>query len=259
MTFSPVSASSSPMLALQMFASSPSESAARLRAGQDPWSMPDPVSPSRSRSLSLRRQPVDDDHASACRDSGYGSSSNTPVSKPDGRGRQRQSSTGEAVSSQRTGSTTVPSAALRKPDCIETDVSKRWFGQRRIQLNVYERDIPRSVRARYEDLRELLTRGLHEDVLSSRSRDRPGNVGMKLKILGETEDTAKPYIVVLCDAPLIKELSIASSPNRTSKPDTTNWPFRLARSPLDLQYAPCRLSSAQRRILTYCGRKRRLG
>lgn len=166
--------------------------------------MQDPSSPSRSRSLSPRRPSDADNVGTPLGDSGYCSSSNTPASKLGFH--PRQGSHSQASKAQLKASSAAGTDPYAQPDCIETQIPKKWFKRRQVQLQVYARDIPSSVQARFEDVRELLTRGLCQAIFSLKPRPSFSSIAMKLKVLGENEATAKPYIVFLCDEALKKEV-----------------------------------------------------
>ena len=77
--------------------------------------------------------------------------------------------------------------------------------KRVIKLNIYRKDIPETVCARFSDLRELLGKPLLEYV--SKSRNYRNDILMLLKMLGTDKASAKPWIVVQCDRVIAKKVA----------------------------------------------------
>ncbi|KAI9794814.1 MAG: hypothetical protein M1816_002942 [Peltula sp. TS41687] len=65
------------------------------------------------------------------------------------------------------------------------------------KLKGFDQEIPESVRDRFLDLKELFDGPLYDYL--SKLKVNVGDVSIKLKILGESEGTAKPWIVVQCE------------------------------------------------------------
>ncbi|KAI9711581.1 MAG: hypothetical protein M1820_002146 [Bogoriella megaspora] len=69
----------------------------------------------------------------------------------------------------------------------------------RKKLKVFNKDILRAARHRFSDLRELFGSSLHEYVDKKHNKDlNLGMIAWRLKVLGETEESAKPWIIVMC-------------------------------------------------------------
>ena len=110
-------------------------------------------------------------NASKATDSGYASLSNTPEKTPD-------------------------------PSCADFDSeillpSRSPFKRKVIKLKVVDMSIPLQTRNRFNDLNELFGKALYHYLASVKIKYSA--VSVKLKVLGEDEDTAKPWIVVSCD------------------------------------------------------------
>lgn len=69
-------------------------------------------------------------------------------------------------------------------------------------LNVFTKTVPTDVQNRFNDLRVLYAPALLEAVAKTKAR----NISMKLKYLGQSEETAKLYIVVQCDPGIVKKV-----------------------------------------------------
>jgi hypothetical protein len=65
------------------------------------------------------------------------------------------------------------------------------------RLQTFDSEIPEAVRNRFCDLKELFDKPLYEYL--SKERVSVGSIAMRLKVLGKTEETAKPWVVILCD------------------------------------------------------------
>lgn len=64
------------------------------------------------------------------------------------------------------------------------------------RLKLFDREIPQSIRYRFSDLHDLFQMPLYEYL--TKARVKPSGHAMKLKVLGESAETAKPWILVLC-------------------------------------------------------------
>ncbi|KAG7288731.1 hypothetical protein NEMBOFW57_005087 [Staphylotrichum longicolle] len=69
-------------------------------------------------------------------------------------------------------------------------------------LSVFPKTVPTDVQNRFNDLRVLYAPALLEAVAKTKAR----NISMKLKYLGQSEETAKLYIVVQCDPGIVKKV-----------------------------------------------------
>ena len=65
------------------------------------------------------------------------------------------------------------------------------------KLRPFDKEIPQSTRDRFEDLIELFCEPLYEHLSKAKIRHAP--ISIKLKVIGENEADAKPWIIVLCD------------------------------------------------------------
>lgn len=64
-----------------------------------------------------------------------------------------------------------------------------------IRLKIFDREIPQSVRYRFSDLHELFEMPLYEYL--TKAKVKPSGHAMKLKVMGENAEKAKPWILVL--------------------------------------------------------------
>ena len=77
-------------------------------------------------------------------------------------------------------------------------VRPRGFFERKVpKLRLFDRAIPQLTQHRFHDLLELFERPLLDHL--NEAKIKPYPISIKLKCLGESEVTAKPWIVVLCD------------------------------------------------------------
>jgi hypothetical protein len=63
----------------------------------------------------------------------------------------------------------------------------------------YDRSIPDELKDRFFDLKVQYTRSLWEAVSKGKKGANPGDIALKLKYMGDSEDTARLYIVVQCE------------------------------------------------------------
>ncbi|MCJ1264523.1 hypothetical protein MMC22_004395 [Lobaria immixta] len=78
------------------------------------------------------------------------------------------------------------------------ELSKGNLLQRKVtKLKHFDKQISQRVQDRFHDLDELFSKPLYEYL--SKARVGFSAISIKLKVLGESEETAKPWIVVLCD------------------------------------------------------------
>ena len=85
--------------------------------------------------------------------------------------------------------------AVPQPSFFERSVTR---------LRVFDREIPKSTQDRFHDLYELFERSLCDHL--TKAKINPYPISLKLKCLGESEATAKPWIVVLCDKTATKQV-----------------------------------------------------
>ena len=74
--------------------------------------------------------------------------------------------------------------------------SRRIFERRVTKLRLFDREIPQLTQHRFHDLHELYGRPLYDHLIEAKINPHP--ISIKLKVLGESEATAKPWIVILC-------------------------------------------------------------
>jgi hypothetical protein len=82
--------------------------------------------------------------------------------------------------------------------------SPKLFQRKVTRLRPFDTEIPEAVRNRFCDLKELFDKPLYEFL--SKERVSVGSIAMRLKVLGKTEETAKPWVVVLCDQSISKRV-----------------------------------------------------
>lgn len=102
-------------------------------------------------------------------DSGYASQANTPESG--------------IAQGTFTGSVTLPARNL--------------FQRKVRKLRPFNEEIPELIQNRFHDLKELFDEPLYEYL--SKAKVKFTSLSIKLKVLGESVETRKPWIVVLCD------------------------------------------------------------
>ena len=94
--------------------------------------------------------------------------------------------------------TTSPEVTKFFPFVGAAGPARRWsiLGRKKTKLLRFEKEIPKLTQNRFEDLREL-----HADSLVKLTRGVPRCRGilMSLKVLGETESSAAPWIFIQCE------------------------------------------------------------
>lgn len=79
-----------------------------------------------------------------------------------------------------------------------TTIPSRWYRQRNAtKLRLFDKEIPQLTLHRFHDLQELFARPLWDHLIEAKIN--PGLILFKLKMIGESEATATPRIVVLCN------------------------------------------------------------
>ena len=81
---------------------------------------------------------------------------------------------------------------------------RRLFKGKVQQIRQYDIQLPLWFHERFKDLCELLGGPLHEYLAKAKARYK--HIAMKLKVLGENEERARPWIVILCDAAILKKV-----------------------------------------------------
>ena len=72
-----------------------------------------------------------------------------------------------------------------------------FFPRRRTMLRPFNKEISQSAHNRFADLLELFGEPLRQHLQNSKVRHGP--ISIKLKVIGENEANAEPWIIVLCD------------------------------------------------------------
>jgi hypothetical protein len=96
--------------------------------------------------------------------------------------------------------------SLENTACIDGGTvvgSPRWSRRNKMKLIPFEKTIPKLTQNRFEDLREL-----HADNLIDLTRgvSRSRGILMSLKVLGESESTAAPWVFIQCDKAVAKKV-----------------------------------------------------
>lgn len=73
------------------------------------------------------------------------------------------------------------------------------------RLKYFSTPISEQLRDRFFDIKILYTQPLFDAI--SKKRSNPGDVSMKLKYLGSSEDTARPYIIIQCAKKVSKKVT----------------------------------------------------
>ena len=81
---------------------------------------------------------------------------------------------------------------------------RKLFPRKVIRLREFDNTIPKVLHDRFADLCELLGKPLCERLAKAKLKYKA--LGMKLKTLGESKESAQPWIVVLCDPTIIKRV-----------------------------------------------------
>lgn len=82
--------------------------------------------------------------------------------------------------------------------------SRRFYEPKVKKLRPFDREIPQLIQHRFHDLHELFERPLCDYLIKAKVHPNP--ISIKLKVLGESEATAKPWIVVLCNKTASKKI-----------------------------------------------------
>ena len=105
-----------------------------------------------------------------------------------------------------TGNTTDGSTTEHSQDFADGVAlpSRSFFERKTTKLKFFDKEIPQLTQHRFHDLHELFERPLIEYLIKAKVNPNP--VSIKLKVLGESEATAKPWIVVLCSTAASKKI-----------------------------------------------------
>jgi hypothetical protein len=86
----------------------------------------------------------------------------------------------------------------------ELKLSTGKFFKRKIRLKVYKEEIPTHVKERFLDLQELFDRPLYERLVSSGKSFGP--ISLKLKRLGESEQSSAYWLVIQCEPKIARRV-----------------------------------------------------
>ena len=105
-----------------------------------------------------------------------------------------------------TGNTTDGSTTEHSQDFADGVAlpSRNFFERKTTKLKLFDREIPQLTQHRFHDLHELFERPLLDYLIKAKVNPNP--ISIKLKVLGESEATAKPWIVVLCSTAASKKI-----------------------------------------------------
>ena len=105
-----------------------------------------------------------------------------------------------------TGNTTDGSTTEHSQDFADGVAlpSRSFFERKTTKLKLFDKEIPQLTQHRFHDLHELFERPLIEYLIKAKVNPNP--VSIKLKVMGESEATAKPWIVVLCSTAASKKI-----------------------------------------------------
>lgn len=91
------------------------------------------------------------------------------------------------------------------PFHVDLEQSRRKHFSRKVtKLKLFDEQIPQSVQNRFDDLNELFSKPLYDFL--SKARVGFSAISIKLKVLGESEATAKPWIIVQCDSAVCRKV-----------------------------------------------------
>lgn len=103
------------------------------------------------------------------------------------------------------GNTTDGSATDCSQDFPDGVALRRSIFERKVtKLKLFDKEIPQMIQHRFHDLHELFERPLCDYLIKAKVNPNP--ISIKLKVLGESEATAKPWIVVLCNKTASKKI-----------------------------------------------------
>lgn len=103
---------------------------------------------------------------------------------------------------------------------------RRLFTRKKTQLKPFEKEISESVQNRFSDLLELFDKPLYDHL--AKSQNSFTAISIKLKVLGTSEATAKPWIVVQCQqsvSPKVKQFLDQHDIKSQYQPQNTEDPL----------------------------------
>ena len=115
-------------------------------------------------------------------------------------------STSSGIDSGYASARSTPSKKDSEEDKFSNIVPSRPLGlfQRKVKLKPFDQEIAQSTQDRFADLTELFSEPLYDYL--KKARIRHGAISLKLKVLGENEADAKPWIIVQCDEAASKKV-----------------------------------------------------
>jgi hypothetical protein len=128
----------------------------------------------------------------------------------------------EEIDSGYASKSSTPESSKFGPFVVNSTPLLSLTRRKKTKLSPYEKEIPKLTRNRFEDLRELYADSLND--LASGIAKRRG-ILMTLKVLGESEETAEPWVFVQCDKTIAKKVRrFFKQPSVLSdfKPPTSN-------------------------------------
>ena len=115
---------------------------------------------------------------------------------------------GDVDSGYATATTTPERGTPATTHSINADANvplrKKLFPGRATKLKPFEKPVPTLVRKRFEDLLKFVGKPLYDYIVDAGFRYT--GISMKLRVLGTSEETAKPWIVVQCDKGVSKKV-----------------------------------------------------
>ena len=82
--------------------------------------------------------------------------------------------------------------------------SRRLFPRKVTSLRSFDKESTEATRCRFYDLRKLFDKPLYRYLTLNKPEAQIDSISIKLMVLGESEASAKPWVVVLCDAAISK-------------------------------------------------------
>ena len=87
---------------------------------------------------------------------------------------------------------------------VSNAIQRNPFQRKVTKLKPFNKNISNSTQNRFKDLNELFGQSLCKYL--KKAKLSPDAISIKLKVLGESETTAKPWVVILCDETVAKKV-----------------------------------------------------
>ena len=98
--------------------------------------------------------------------------------------------------------------ARKSQDCLASDAfigpRRKVFQRVPTLLKRFNKELPAIITDRFADLSELFEKPLYNHLIKTETKYR--GVAMRLKVLGENEGSARPWIIIICDAVIVKKV-----------------------------------------------------